>query len=102
VIVSGEQRLWEAELVRGAALAQLSAFRDAMAPIAEAFRRIGISAAEALERMRPAMEVIGRTASEVSEAQARGAIAAGRAFEQAFRPRPHHEAARHDDHEEDA
>lgn len=59
-LVSGEQLLFEAEIVRGSALAELAAWTELFRPMIEASRQIGMAFRQAAESMQRAMVQIGR------------------------------------------
>lgn len=65
--VSGEQRLFEAEIVRGAALAELRAWSDVMKPMTEAIRRVGVTFAVAAERMSQALRQVAAAYGEAMD-----------------------------------
>jgi hypothetical protein len=78
---SPEDRRRSRDLDRIAELARL--LQPQIAALREAMHALGVSAAEAMERMLPAVQAMGRVADEQRARQLSGAAAAGRALQRA-------------------
>jgi hypothetical protein len=78
---SPEDRRRSRDLDRIAELARL--LQPQIAALREAMHALGVSAAEAMERMLPAVQAMGRVAAEQRARQLSGAAAAGRALQRA-------------------